>query len=63
MRTACPASTPTSIEVAEAAGRAARPIAVYNLSGQRVAADANGLRSGIYVVRLSDGHSRKVMVK
>ena len=57
------ASTPTSIEVAEAAGRAARPIAVYNLSGQRVAADANGLRSGIYVVRLSDGQSRKILVK
>jgi hypothetical protein len=54
---------PTFIEIAGATSHTARPIGVYSLSGQRIAANANGLRSGIYVVQLSDGQSRKIMVR
>ena len=57
------APMPTFIEIAGATSHTARPIGVYSLSGQRIAANANGLRSGIYVVQLSDGQSRKIMVR
>lgn len=47
---------------ADADDPAAVPVAYYDLSGQLVATDARALRPGIYVVRLSNGRSRKMLL-
>lgn len=57
------APVPTAIDIAMATTREAHPVAYYNLNGQLVTTNANALRSGFYVVRMSDGKCRKLMVK
>lgn len=39
------------------------PVAVYDLSGRRVAADTAGLPAGIYIMRFADGTSRKCAIR
>ncbi len=41
----------------------ARVSAIYNLNGTYVGNDMTSLRSGLYIVRLSDGHIKKICIK